>query len=395
MSEPSRNATDPSGNPLRRLALDELRRRTSVKWRAYDDDVLPLWVAEMDVPLAEPIAKALTDAIAIGDTGYPAGTAYAEALIAFAAQRWNWEGLTVEQTRLAPDVMQGVAAGLRVLTDPGDAVVINCPVYPPFYDFIADIGRRVVEAPLGEDGRIDLAVLGAAFARAKARGTRAAFVLCSPHNPTGTVHTAGELAAVAALAEESDVRVVVDEIHAPLVAPGTSFVPYLTVPGGEHALTMMSASKAWNLAGVKAALCVAGESAVEDLERIPDEAVHGVSHLAVIAHTAALREGGAWLDALLAGLEENRELLAVLLAERLPAVRYRPGPGTYLAWLDCRALGLGDDPAEAFLQRGRVALNSGIPFGTGGVGHVRLNFATGPDILTEAIGRMAAATAPL
>ncbi|MET9972797.1 aminotransferase class I/II-fold pyridoxal phosphate-dependent enzyme, partial [Streptomyces sp. NPDC006356] len=211
------------------------------------------------------------------------------------------------------------------------------------------------------------------------------------HNPTGTVHTADELAAVAALADRHGVRVVADEIHAPLTATGADFVPYLTVPGGESGLSLMSASKAWNLAGLKAALAIAGHAAAADLARLPEEVSHGPSHLGIIAHSAALRDGTAWLDALLAGLDDNRRLLADLLAEHLPAITYRPGDATYLAWLDCRALDLGDDPADVFLRRGRIALNSGIPFGTGGAGHVRLNLATSPELIREGVRRMAAA----
>jgi cysteine-S-conjugate beta-lyase len=176
-----------------------------------------------------------------------------------------------------------------------------------------------------------------------------------------------------------------------LVAAGEKFTPYLSVAGGQDGLTLMSASKGWNLAGLKAALAIAGPDSAADLVRMPEEVGHGPSHLGVIAHVAALREGGDWLDALLAGLDENRALLGRLLAEHLPDVMWRSGPGTYLQWLDCRGLGLGDDPAQAFLERGRVAVNSGIPFGTGGAGHVRINIATSPEILTEAVERMASA----
>lgn len=362
-----------------------------MKWRTYPEDVLPLWVAEMDVPLAEPVVRAVTDALALGDTGYPAGTAYAEALADFAGKRWGWEGLAVERTAIVPDVMLGVVEMLKLITGPGDPVVVNPPVYPPFYQFVEHMDRRVLEAPLGAGLRIDLGILEDAFRRATTDGRRAAYLLCSPHNPTGTVHTADELAAVAALAGRHGVRVVADEIHAPLVAGGVDFVPYLSVPGGESGLSLMSASKAWNLAGLKAALAVAGPAAAADLARLPEEVSHGPSHVGVIAHTAALRDGTDWLDALLAGLDDNRRLLAGLLAEHLPAITHRPGDATYLAWLDCRALGLGDDPAEVFLQRGRVALNSGIPFGTGGAGHVRLNLAASPEVITEAVRRMAAA----
>ncbi|MFG2291089.1 MalY/PatB family protein [Streptomyces sp. NPDC048595] len=377
-------------DPLRRLSLDELRRRTSIKWRTHPADVLPLWVAEMDVPLAAPVARAITDAVGLGDTGYPAGTAYAEALAGFARRRWGWQGLAVPRTMVVPDVMLGIVEVLKVVTRAGDPVIVNCPVYPPFYQFVAHMDRRVMEAPLGADLRIDLAALEDAFRRTAKGGARAAYLLCSPHNPTGTVHSAEELAAVASLADRYGVRVVADEIHAPVVAPGTAFVPYLSVPGAESGLSLMSATKAWNLAGVKAALAVAGPAAADDLARVPEEVGHGPSHLGVIAHTAALRDGGGWLDALCAGLDDNRRLLAELLAERLPAVRYRPAPGTCLAWLDCRRLGLGDDPAAAFLARGRVALSPGPDFGTGGAGHVRLNLATSPEVLTEAVRRMAA-----
>ncbi|WUR62445.1 aminotransferase class I/II-fold pyridoxal phosphate-dependent enzyme [Micromonospora chokoriensis] len=382
-----------AANPLRQLTIGQLRQRTSLKWREYPDDVLPLWVAEMDVPLAEPVARAITDAVARGDTGYTAGTAYPQALAEFAHRRWGWDGLAVERTTLVPDVMHGVVEALRLLTDVGDAVVVNCPVYPPFYDFVTHAGRRIVEAPLGEDLRIDLAALEDAFRHARAGGRPAAYLLCNPHNPTGVLHTTAELAAVARLADQHGVRVVADEIHAPVVIGGAQFVPYLSVPGAENGLSLMSASKGWNLAGLRGALLIAGPAAAGDLARVPFEASVSTSHLGVIAHTAAFRDGGEWLDAVLTGLDDNRRLLAALLAEHLPVVRYQPGQATYLAWLDCRALGLGDDPASVFLDRGRVALNPGTAFGTGGDGHVRLNLATAPELITEAVRRMAAAVA--
>lgn len=201
-------------------------------------------------------------------------------------------------------------------------------------------------------------------------------------------------------------RVVVDEIHAPIIMPGETFVPYLSVPGGENAFSLMSASKAWNLAGLKSALAIAGPEAAKDLARMPEEVSHGPSYLGLISHTAALREGGPWLDALLAGLDSNRHLLASLLAENLPEIGYQLPQATFLAWLDCRALGLdvGEDdasgrglvtlnagPAAVFLEKGRVALNTGLAFGTGEAGHVRLNMATSAEILTEAVRRMNAA----
>lgn len=376
-------------NPLSRLTLDQLRRRTSVKWRTYPDDVLPLWVAEMDVTLADPVRRALVEAAERGDTGYSSPDVYAPAMQEFALARWGWQ-VEVEHTRLVPDVMQGVVQVLRLVTEPGDPVVVNSPVYPPFYAFVEHDGRRVVESPLGPDGRLDLADLERTFARLTQDGGRASYLLCSPHNPTGAVHTRSELLEVARLAGEYGVRVVADEIHAPVVYPDATHHPYLSLPGTEDAFALLSASKAWNLPGAKAALAVAGAAAAEDLRRMPEEVGHGASHLGVLSHVAALREGGDWLDDLLAGLDDNRRRLVDLLDKHLPDVRYRMPDGTYLAWLDCRPLGL-ENPGKVFLKEGRVALQRGSDFGTGGEGFVRLNFATSPDILEEAVVRMGAA----
>jgi cysteine-S-conjugate beta-lyase len=373
-------------HPLRQLSLAELRTRTSLKWRLHPEEVLPLWVAEMDVPLAEPIVEAVTGAVRRGDTGYAYGPAFAESLAGFARRRWRWE-VEVAHTRIVPDVMLGTVEVLRLVTAPGDGVVLNPPVYPPFFAFVEHADRRVVDVPLGATGRLDLDGLEAAFSRDEVT----AYLLCTPHNPTGTVHTAEELRAVAALADRHGVTVVADEIHAPIVLPGARFVPYLSLPEAQSGLALLSASKAWNLAGLKAALAVAGTEAAPVLARMPQEAGHGASHVGVLAHTAAFLHGDAWLDGLLADLDDNRRLLAALLEDHLPAVRYRPGDGTYLAWLDCRALGVGADPASVLLERGGVALTSGEAFGAGGDGYVRLNLATTPELLTEAVHRMARA----
>lgn len=375
-----------------------------MKWRAYPDDVLPLWVAEMDVNLAPTVADALRRAIDIGDTGYPCGTVFAEAVSEFASHRWQWHDLEVSRTAIVPDVMLGAVEVLRLVTDRGDAVIVNPPVYAPFYAFVSHDGRRIIEAPLDAGGRIDPAALAEAFARARAGGGKAAYLLCNPHNPTGTVHTAEELGTLAELARRFGVRVVSDEIHAPVVLPGARFTPFLTVPGAENAFALTSASKAWNLSGLKAALAVAGREAVADLHQMPEEVSHGPSHFGVIAHAEAFRTAGDWLDALLRGLDENRTLLGDLVAEHLPGVKYQWPQGTYLAWLDCRELGFAEEavtglavvadlsgPARWFLDHARVALSSGHVFGTGGAGHVRLNFATSRSILTEAVSRMGGA----
>jgi cysteine-S-conjugate beta-lyase len=372
------------------VPLSELRTRTSSKWNRYPDDVLPLWVAEMDVEVCEPVVRAVTHAVRRGDTGYPSGSPYQDAFAEFAERRWGWS-TPASRIRLVPDIMQGSVEVLALLTDPGDAVVVNPPVYPPFWAYTRRSGRRVVEAPLGDDHRLDLAVLERAFTEARSGGRRAAYLLCHPQNPSGTLHSPDELRAVGELAARHGVRVVSDEVHAPLTLDGTFVSATTVIP---DAVALHSASKAFHLAGLKAAIAVPGPEA-DDLARLSSSGRAEVAHVPVLAHAAALREGGPWLDQVLTELRAHRALLTELLAEHAPAVRWTPGAATYFAWLDLRdALPGVDDPARALLHDARLALNPGPTFGEPGAGHVRLNYATSPEILTEAVRRLASVLAP-
>lgn len=381
------------GHPYDDLELTDLQRRRSAKWRRYGCDVLPAWVAEMDYPLAEPLRDVLAKMVTSSDVGYAWFDGLAEAYAEFAARRYGVD-LVPDRMLGIPDVMRGVLVALELLTEPGDAVVINPPVYPPFYSTIHYSGRRVVEVPLAREGAsgryaMDLDRLDEAF-RAGAR----TWLLCSPHNPTGRVFSRAELAAAAAVADRYGVRVLADEIHAPLVLPGGQFVPWGTVEAesARESLTLVSASKGWNLAGLKCALLVANsEEACAILRLLPEEVSYGAGILGVAASEAAFRAGEAWLDDTLRYLDGLRSLLGQLLAERVPSVRWAPPEATYLAWLDLRALPLGDDPAAVLLERGRVALGRGPDFGAGGDGFARLTFATSRPILTEAVTRIAAA----
>jgi len=383
----------PQSVPFDDLSLDDLRRRRSAKWAKYGPDVLPAFVAEMDFPLAEPVTDVLRAAVEHGDCGYadPSSTALAEAFARFAQQRMGW---TVDPDGVVPttDVMVGVAEALRRLTEPGDGVVINPPVYPPFFSTVREVGCRVVEAPLVSDGGTVVLDLDA-VERGFADGARV-FLLCNPHNPTGRVFGADELTAVAELAARHDAAVVSDEIHAPLVLDGARHQPFVAL-GGEAArrgITLTSASKGWNVAGLKCAVMVTEPGPMREVvESVPEDARYRTGHLGVLASCAAWSEGGAWLHDVLAVLDRNRALLAELLDEHLPAVRYAAPEASYLAWLDCRDLGLGDDPAAAFLEHGKVALSPGPTFGQQGAGFARLNIATSAALLTEAVQRMAAA----
>ena len=216
-SAPATRRRCPRSEPPRAAQPGPAEASHQHKWTEYDADVLPLWVAEMDVALADPVREALERAVHLGDTGYPGRNTYAEALGAFAEDRYGWSGLDPARTSLVADVMTGAMEAVKLISEAGDAVVVNPPVYPPFFGFLEATGRQVLEVPL-RDGRLDLDGLAQTFADRRP----AVYFLCSPHNPTGTVHTAEELAAVARLADAHHVRVVVDEIHAPLVLTGRS-----------------------------------------------------------------------------------------------------------------------------------------------------------------------------
>lgn len=361
------------------LSLEELRRRRSAKWVRFEPDVLPAWVAEMDFPLAPPVRAAILAAVELDDTGYATPLELPRAFAAFAAARWGW---TVDpaRTMLFADIMSGVAEVLRALTAPGDRIVVNPPVYPPFFITVRDVGREVVEVPL-VGGRLDLDGLERAFA-----GGARAYLLCNPHNPTGSVFTRDELAAVAGLAAAHGVLVVSDEVHAPMTLPGATHTPYLSLT--EHGIALVSASKAWNLAGLKSALAVVDAT---DLTPIPPHVSYHAGHFGVLASIASYTDGAGWLDELVAHLDVQRARLVELLAAELPQVGYTPPQAGYLAWLDCRALGLGDDPSTAFVERGRVALSPGPTFGEQGKGFARLNFGTSGGLLAESVRRMRSA----
>jgi cystathionine beta-lyase len=373
--------------------LAELRGRRSAKWRTHPADVLPLTVAEMDFALAPPIQRVLRDALEASDTGYASAVpALGRAIAGFARRRWDW-AIDPEAVTPITDVGVGAVELLRVLTRPGDAVVINPPVYPPFFDWAPESAARLLEVPLGygPDGwRLDLAALERAFALHPA-----AYVLSNPHNPVGRVHTREELTALVRLARIYRVPIISDEIHAPLVLPGATFTPLLSVPGAaEVAVSLVSASKGWNLAGLKCAAVVTGSAAMADVvRRFPPDARWRTGHFGALASIAAFTDGEPWLDDLLGTLDARRDQLGALLAEHLPMIRWQPPAATFLAWLDCTAIGPDDRPRQVFLERGRVALEPGLRFGAPGAGHVRLNFGTGPAILREAVSRMATALA--
>jgi cysteine-S-conjugate beta-lyase len=372
------------GNP----SLAALRQRTSTKWRTYPDDVLPSFVAEMDFDLASPVIEAVATAMAAGDAGYGHIGRLGEAFAGFAASRLGWAP-DPDRIFAIPDVMTGIAEMITALTPPGAGVVISPPVYAPFFFRIGLAGRQVVEAPLRRRADGGYHLDPDALDRALSQDGVAAYILCSPHNPVGRVWSAADLRTVADICHSHGVLVLADEVHAPLVLPGAAQVPFLSLdhPATQRAIAFTSASKGWNIPGLKCGLAVAGApDLAATLEERWEALLAGL--IGVRASAAAMEHALPWLDAVLTRLDGNRRLLSGLLAEHLPQVRYVPPEASFLAWLDCTGLGLGDDPAAAFLERGQVALSSGLDFGTQGRGFARLNMGTSPEIVREAVRRM-------
>ncbi|MEY9850894.1 cystathionine beta-lyase [Leifsonia sp. EB41] len=367
--------------------------RSSIKWRRYPADVLPVFVAEMDFDVEPAILDRVAETLRNSDTGYldsagPLAPAFAD----FAWSSWSW-GVDPEWVHLATDVTVGVVETLRlVLPEAGGRVVLTPPVYPPFFEMIEEADAVAITVPLREDAgwTLDLDGLEAAFAAGAD-----AMLLCNPQNPTGRCHSRRSLEALARLAARYGVFVVSDEVHAPLAHPGARFTPFAPVAlaAGARAVTVTSASKAWNLAGLKCAVIVAAEPATADLlTRLPEELAARTSILGLHANVAAL-SCLRWRDGLLDQLVTNLRLLEAELAVHAPSVRViRPDAG-YLAWLDFRETGLGDDPARTLIDVGRVALNSGVAFGEQGRGFARINLACDPSTVVEAVRRIAATVA--
>lgn len=376
--------------------LAELQSHRSEKWRGFPHDVLPLPVAEMDFPVAEPIKAILTEMVAHSDLGYlgpipELGLGFKK----FAAERWNWN-VDEKQVRAATDVGVAVVEILRVFTKPGDSILISSPVYHNFYTWINETQLNLVDVPFertGNEATNPWIINWESIEKAYATGIKV-HLLCSPHNPLGFIYTKQDLLKIVALAKKHNVLVISDEIHAPLTFPGETFVPMLSLGADAEsvALCVSAASKGWNIAGLKCAIIVSqNEEMNSKLANLAPAMHYRASLLGGFATAVAFAEGGVWLDSVLAKLDHNRHLIKELLAEKLPTVRYHIPQNSYLAWLDVESLNLGEDPSITLIEKGRVAFNPGHAFGKQCNQYVRLNFATSPEIITEAIDRIARA----
>ena len=370
-----------------------LRARGSVKWSTPGPDGFGAAVAEMDFGAAPAILDALAALSATANFGYLSpvlGRELVAACADFQQRRHGW-AVDPELIHPVPDVIKALEIAVTYYSKPGSPVIVPTPAYMPFLSVPGQLGREIIQVRMHEEAgffTLDLDAIDAAF-----RAGGHLLIFCNPCNPLGRVYTEEEIAELTAVVDRHGGRVFADEIHAPLVYPGLRHIPYASTSdtAAAHTLTGTSASKGWNLPGLKCAQVILSSAADEERwAELGHVAWRGASSPGVAANIAAYRRGEAWLDEVLAFLDENRRLLADLLARHLPQVRYRPPDGTYLAWLDCTALNLDGSPGALLREQAQITVVDGPAFGQGGPGSFRFNFATPQPLLAEMIERAAA-----
>ena len=372
------------------------RHSDSEKWNRYPEDVLPLWVADMDFRAPEPVIRALHEYVDRGLFGYAHGAPdeLREVIVERLLRLYGWR-VSPEALVFVTGVVVGYDQACHALLGPDDALLIQTPVYPPFLNAAKWAGAQSQEMELtrGPDGRyfVDLD----RFERAIADRTRA-FLLCNPHNPVGRVFTPAELSAMAEICLRHDVYIISDEIHGDLIYSGHRHTPIASLAPEIEArtITVMAPSKTYNIPGLGCAVAVIPNPELRKQYQNAHRGLSGhVNNLGYVAALAAYRDGQPWLDACLRYLEANRDFLYRYVEANLPGITMSPMEGTYLAWLDCRNAGLPADmpPGKFFLEKARVALNEGATFGKGGAGFVRLNFGCPRATLEEALERMRSA----
>lgn len=375
------------------LSVSELRARRGIKWHRFEDDVLPAWIAELDYAVPEPIVqalRALADEAAYGYEDVWLGSELADVFASYMQRRFGWSPGT-EHVLPVIDLVQALYASVAAFTRPDQGVIVHTPIYPPFLSAIGDMDRRVVENRLLDTGS-GYALDRDGLAHVAAEDQTPLLLLCNPHNPTGRVFTRAELEGIANVVLERDLVVVADEVHADLIYPGHTHVPFATLSPeiARRTVTITSATKAYNIPGLRCGLMHFGSAELRDRLRrvLPDRLIGVAHHFGMLATIVAWRECEPWLAALMQRLDHNRQRLVTRVARDLPGVRTYAPQATYLSWLDCRALELPASPFAFFETRARVGLSDGADFGPPGRGFARLNFGTSETILDEILDRL-------
>lgn len=369
------------------------RRGTdSIKWKKYGEDVLPLWVADMDFLSAEPIRQALHERAEQGIYGYTRPPADLYQVVQERIQKkYRWE-VRKEEIFFIPSLVTGLNLSFHGFVSPGDGVLVQPPIYHHFVKDPGIHGRALADPPLIEkENRYEIDFQ--AFEKAITPQTRL-FMLCNPHNPVGRVFTTQELERLAEICLRHRLLICSDEIHCEILYPGCHHIPIASLNPeiAASSVTLMSPSKTFNLPGLGCGFAIIKNPALQNIwENTGMSLIPRVNVMGQAAALAAFKQGQEWLDQVLVYLRGNRDFLAGYVADKLPGIRMTKMEGTYLAWLDCRRAGILGNPFEFFLQKAKVALNDGIEFGKGGEGFVRLNFACSRKTLTEALDRMAEA----
>ena len=375
--------------------LSSLQLRKSEKWRAYPAEILPMPFAVMDFELSEPIKKSLIDLVNNSDAGYLGKIPeLGQSLTNFAANRWNWK-ITPEDIKICPDVGVGVIEVCRQIVKPDDQIMINTPVYYNFFNWIKELNCKPYDAPLIEN-QLTYSLDFEKIAEGYASGVKV-HILCNPHNPVGAVFSQLDLAKLADLADEFDVVIASDEIHAPLTYKEKSFTPFLnsSAVAKEVGISFLSATKSWSIAGLKCAQIVAvGEKTRQIVAGIPTAVHSRASLFGAVASAAAYGESIDWLDSVVAQLDQSRTYLGGLLSELQFDIGYREPDGGYFGWLDLRSvdkfknLNSREDIAELLLTHGKIAVAPGHLYGPSGTGFIRINFATSFEIIEESVKRI-------
>lgn len=375
-------------------SVEATRVRGSKRWNTFGADVLDFTVAEMDLDTAPEVMRVVRDFASSGGFGYPAPAETDRLGVATAAWYERQFDLPVNPGWVfaVADVLKAVEVAIEVSSPPRTPVVVVTPAYPPFFNVLRHLGRPAIQAPLaraGSDYVLDLDPIEVAI-----KEGAETVLLTHPSNPTGRSFGYEELSGLASLVDRYGVRVVSDEVHAPITYRPHKHFPYAAVGpvAAEHSITTTSAAKGWNIPGLKCAQLIATNA--RDRRRIattPFVQRHGMSRVGIVATIAAYTDGQDWLDAVVSELAASRALITELVQERLAPVTMAAPEATYFAWLDFRQLNMKVDPAEFLLERAKVAINSGLALGEGAQGFARLNFASRDDVLIEGIDRLAAA----
>ena len=375
------------------LTVEALRARRATKWTKYPETIIPAWVADMDFAVADVIQESILELVKHRDYGYCARTGEVGLEQAFAdrmRERFGWEP-DPELVQPTSELIQSVYCSIAAFSEPGDGVVIQTPIYPPFLVALDQLDRRLIDNKLRDDGT--RFVLDVEHLRKSVDDRTRLLLVVNPHNPTGRVFERAELLALGNLAVERDLVIVSDEIHADLMFDGRTHIPMgsLSPEIAARTITITSATKSFNIPGLRCSVMHFGSAELRERfhKRIPPRMLGQVNVVGIDATVAAWRHAQPWLDKVIVRLAANRERVARFAASEIPGVRHYSPEGTYLAWLDCRGLDLPTSPFQFFLEEARVGLNEGADFGIHGIGHVRLNFATSEGILDEVLNRMA------